>query len=79
MLDHEKKLNILDISIVCILFTIGCFVGKMVMENVGGKWIAFNGPALGILILGELIWWRIRKVINEKWEKNTHKGDYIEN
>ena len=67
MLDHERKLNILDISIVCILFTIGCFVGKQVM-NTYNTWIAFNGPALGVLIIGELVWWRIRKSLIKKWE-----------
>ena len=68
MQDRENKLNILDISIVCILFTIGCFVGKLVMENVADTWIAFNGPALGILALGELTWLWVRKSLIKKWE-----------
>ena len=70
MLDHEKKLNILDISIVCILFTIGCFVGKFVTENVADTWFSFNGPAIGVLIIGELIWWRVRKKLKKKWEED---------
>lgn len=35
-------------------------------------WLSFNGPALGVLAAGGLIWWRIRKkpVENNDKEKN---------
>ena len=68
MLDHEKKLQILDITVVCVLFLLGGFVGKLVTENMGDTWFSFNGPTLGILIIGELIWWRVRKSLIKKWE-----------
>ena len=70
MLYREKKLNILDILIVCVLFITGCFGGKLVTENVEDTWIAFNGPAIGALLIGELVWWRIRKKLIKKWEED---------
>lgn len=60
---NERKMQVLDLIAVAVLFTTGCVVGKLVMENVGDTWFAFNGPALGILGIGELIWWRVRKMI----------------
>ena len=66
---NERKLQMLDLIVVAVLFTAGCFVGKLVMENVADTWIAFNGPALGILGVGELIWWRVRKRIVNRHDK----------
>lgn len=68
MLDQEKKLQALDITVIMVLFVIGCMVGKLVMVNISDTWIGFNGPALGIIAIGELIWRRIRKVIERRLE-----------
>ena len=67
MLDREKKLQVLDIGVVIVLFIIGCLIGKLVMIRYD-TWISFNGPALGVLAIGGLIWWRIRKWLIKKWE-----------
>ncbi len=64
---NERRLQPLDLIVVIVLMTIGCFVGKYVMDNVSDTWIGFNGPALGILAVGELIWWRVRKLLIEHW------------
>lgn len=58
MLDKKTIVNLI---VAIVLITLGCIVGKLVMENVADTWIAFNGPALGIFGIGELIWWRISK------------------
>lgn len=55
MRDYEKKLQILDLVVVIVLFFGGCFLGKLVMENVTDTWFAFNGPAIGVFIIGELV------------------------
>lgn len=68
MLDQEKKLQALDITVIMVLFVVGCMVGKLVMVNISDTWIGFNGPALGIIAIGELIWRRIRKVIERRLE-----------
>ena len=69
MFDKERRIQILDIAVVIVLFIVGCIVGKLVMVHVSDTWIAFNGPAIGILAVGELIWWRARKKILKKWEE----------
>lgn len=68
MLDYDRKLQILDITITIVLFIIGCVAGKLMTIYASGTWIAFNGPAIGILVVGELIWWRIRKRLIRKWK-----------
>ncbi len=68
MLDYDRKLQILDITITIVLFIIGCVAGKLMTIYASDTWIAFNGPAIGILVVGELIWWRIRKRLIRKWK-----------
>lgn len=57
----EKKIQIFDVLVILILFFIACILGKNSMNRFGDTWIAFNGPALGILAVGEFLWWRVRK------------------
>lgn len=66
--EKDRKLQILDIMVVIVLFITACIVGKLVM-NVYDAWRSFNEPALGILAVGELVWWRVRKRIKKKWEE----------
>ena len=68
MLDHERKLQILDITITIVLFIIGCVAGRFMMIYTSDTWIACNGPAIGIIVIGELIWWRVRKRWIRKWK-----------
>lgn len=70
MLDYERKLQILDITIISVLFIIGCVAGKLMMVYASDTWLSFNGPALGVLIIGEVVWWRIRKKLIRKWEED---------
>ena len=65
-MEQEKKLQILDITVAMVLFIIACFAGKLVKVHVANTWWAFNGPALGVFGLGELIWWRVRKKLVKK-------------
>ena len=62
---NDSKLLVLDLSVTILLVVIGCAVGKYAMDNISNTWLAFNGPAVGILVGGELIWllW-IRKRID---------------
>ncbi len=65
-MDKEKRLQVLDITVVIVLFIVACVAGKVVMIHVSDTWIGFNGPAIGILAVGELVWWRIRKRLIKK-------------
>lgn len=60
LLGFERKLQILDITVTILIFTVGCILGKLVMVHTADTWFAFNGPVLGILGVGELLWWNAR-------------------
>ncbi len=64
-MDKDKKLQILDVIVWIGLIIISCTVGKLVM-NVHDSWLGFNGPVLGIMGIGGLIWWGVRKKLLDK-------------
>lgn len=70
MNDKERRIQILDIVVVIVLFIVGCIAGKLVMTHISDTWVAFNGPAIGVIAIGELLWWRARKKILKKWEED---------
>lgn len=71
---YERKLQILDLTVSILLFVVGYIIGKLVM-NVYDSWISFNRPAIGIVLLGELLWMKIiRRAMVKKYEKSK-KGD----
>lgn len=78
MLDTESKMQALDITITIVLFIIACIVGKLVMEK-HDTWISFNGPAIGVLAVGELIWWRVRKRLAMRNEESSIGQDRKDN
>lgn len=62
----ERLTQVLDISVTIIIFTIGCLVGKSLMDTYN-TWISFNGPAMGILLVGEGLWFVNKKsIVTEK-------------
>lgn len=65
MLDYDNKRQIIDFAIIMILLIIGLIAGKLVMGRYD-TWIAFNGTAIGIVAVGELIWWRVKKHLLKK-------------
>lgn len=67
---HEKVNQVIEIAITMILFILGCVVGKIVM-NIYDTWISFNGPAIGIVLIGELLWWMLRRVIKTSGKKTN--------
>ena len=67
MQNNERKLQILDLSVTIVLFVVACIIGKMMLMRYD-TWVSFNAPAIGVLSVGELIWWRIRKKLVEKNE-----------
>ena len=61
----ERLTQVLDILVTIIIFTIGCVVGKNLMDTYN-TWISFNGPAIGILLVGEALWFKLRKHLVKK-------------
>jgi len=70
VIEHERKMQALDMTVIIVLFIIGCVAGKLMMIYASDTWIAFNGPALGVLAVGELARWRVGKRIKKKWEED---------
>lgn len=69
MSDIEKKVEILDFVVLFALITAGCLAGKIVMDRVSDTILGFNGPAIGILVIGETFWLKIRKIMMRCLEK----------
>lgn len=76
-------MQVLDLSVTIILFIVGCFLGKCIM-NYHDTWFAFNGPALAVLVIGEMVWWGVKKILCGRTkqmavihELATKDSDYI--
>lgn len=69
MFSWEWKLQTIDILVTIVLFVIGCFAGKLVMKYYSDTWLGFNGPAIGVVVIGELVWSQIRKSVKKKLEE----------
>jgi uncharacterized membrane protein YciS (DUF1049 family) len=65
----EKKLEILDFVVLFGLIIAGCLAGKFVMSRVLDTILGFNGPAIGVLVCGEIIWMKVRKHLQEQRNK----------
>jgi len=63
-----KKFQMLDFVILMILVFAGCLIGKLVMAQVSDTILGFNIPAIGILVIGELAWLKIREMLVKEHE-----------
>ncbi len=70
-MEPEKKIQIFDFIILTCLIFAGCSVGSWVIHSISNTVLGFNGPAISILLGGELIWSRVRKLLIKKWLKET--------
>ena len=69
MFSWERKLQTIDILATLGLFVIGGFAGKLIMNYYSDTWLGFNGPAIGVVAIGELVWSQIRKSVKKKLEE----------
>lgn len=74
-MEPEKKIQIFDFIIYTCLIFAGCFVGSWVMHSISNTVLGFNGPAIVILLGGELIWSRVRKSVVEGKDTVEKKQD----
>lgn len=72
MLDNEKKIEILDFVVLFGLIIVSCLTGKLVMDRVDNSLLSFNVPAIGVLVVGELIWLKARGMLQER--RNVQEG-----
>ena len=71
MNSSEKTIQVLDITATIVIFVLSCANGKVCLNHYD-TWLSFNGPALGIIAVGELVWWRVRKKIIQKCEDRAN-------
>ena len=69
MLKHERKLQVLDLIVIIALIFFGCVLGKLGAERYGSV-ISLNGSMIGVLLIGEFIWYRVKKWLIKKWEED---------
>ena len=60
MLNEERKIQILDLTVLMILFFLSGTAGKYVMTYTTDTILGFNGVAIGTMMVGELLWTRVR-------------------
>lgn len=65
----EKKLEILDFVVLFGLIIVSCLTGKLMMDRVDNSLLSFNVPAIGVLVVGELIWLKVRGKLQENRDK----------
>ena len=61
-MDTENKRLAIDVAVTTSIFLVACLVGKAVMTNVGDDGFSFGLPAIGIFVLGVIVWLWIRKI-----------------
>ncbi len=61
----ENMTQVMDLAATIILFEVGCMIRKLVM-NTYDTWLSFNGLAIGVLVIGELVWWEAKTNFSKK-------------
>ena len=79
IVDVENKIQLLDFTVLFICIFAGRLAGRSVMNHIANSIIGFNGPAIAVLAVGELIWNRVRysliKTLNNKKAKKEKYND----
>lgn len=75
--ESENRIQVLSIIVLIALAIIGCMVGSFVMNNFSNTMLGFNGPAIGVLAIGELIWMKVRSILQKCWDKQESQRDSV--
>lgn len=74
MMDAEKRIQVLDFALLFLLVALGCMLGKFSMTHISNSILGFNIPAIGILVIGELIWVKVRGNLQQRWNKKDENN-----
>lgn len=77
MENTETKLQIFDMAILMALVLVGCMAGKAVMIRTADSILGFNIPAIGVLVVGELIWSKVRSILRQHWSELGEKRNSL--
>lgn len=62
---YKKVYTFLDLSVFFALFFAGLGIGQYISKHVTDIWAAYNGSVICVTLIGELMWWGIRKAVAE--------------
>ena len=66
---YEKTFILLDLGIFFLLFFGGMGIGLYISKNSTDVWNSLNGMVISVVLLGELIWWKMRQgVVERLWK-----------
>lgn len=74
MTDTENKIQLLDFIVLFICVFTGCLAGRYVMNHISNSILGFNGPAIGVLVIGELVWLKVRGILQKRWSRQEGQG-----
>lgn len=75
MTETENKIQLFDFIVLFICVFAGCLAGRYVMDHILNSILGFNGPAIGVLVIGELIWLKTRGILQKRWSKQEGQGE----
>jgi hypothetical protein len=65
------KLAGLDAVVIILLYLLGFRLGAGYAATVGESWLTLNFPILGVIVVGEGLWFIIRRWIGERVSVET--------
>ena len=71
----ENRIQALNIIVLLALSIIGCIVGSYVMNHISNSMLGFNVPAIGVLVIGELVRVKISGILSKHWNKQEDRSE----
>ena len=62
----KSHLSLVDVAVIILLYVIGFRLGAGYAATVGESWLTLNLPILGVIVVGEGLWFIIRRWIGER-------------
>ena len=62
----KSHLSLVDVAVIILLYVIGFRLGAGYAATVGESWLTLNLPILVVIVVGEGLWFIIRRWIGER-------------
>ena len=67
----KSHLSLADVAVIILLYLLGFRLGAGYAATVGESWLTLNLPILGVIVVGEGLWFIIRRWIGERVSVET--------
>ena len=67
----KSHLSLADVAVIILLYLLGFRLGAGYAATVGESWLTLNLPILGVIVVGEGLWFIIRRWIGEQVSVET--------